>query len=65
MKDFCQTLEAIEPDYPIVVRLDGPNVDEGFELIDETREKLDIDMQYYRNVTLMTETASTLVEIVS
>jgi len=64
MKGFCQALEEIEPSYPIVVRRDGPNADKGFELLRETRDKLDLDMKLYRNDTPMTKTAETIMEMV-
>jgi citryl-CoA synthetase large subunit len=64
MKGFCQALEEKEPDYPIVVRRDGPNADKAFELLRDTREKLDLDMKLYRNDTPMTQTAETLMEMV-
>ena len=64
MKGFCRALEEIRPDFPIVVRRDGPNADEGFELLRETRAELDLEMKLYRNDTPMTETAETLMEMV-
>lgn len=64
MKGFCQALEEIEPDYPIVVRRDGPNADKAFELLRETRDKLDLNMKLYRNDTPMTKTAEVLMEMV-
>lgn len=65
MKGFCQALEEIDPDYPIVVRRDGPNADEGFELLRETREKLNLDMKLFRNDTPMTKTATVLLEMIA
>ncbi len=64
MKGFCQALEEIEPDYPIVVRRDGPNADKAFELLRETRDKLGLEMELFRNDTPMTETAEVLMEMV-
>jgi citryl-CoA synthetase large subunit len=64
MKGFCQALEEIQPDYPIVVRRDGPNADEGFELLRETRDKLDLNMKLFRNDTPMTKTAEVLMEMI-
>ncbi len=64
MKGFCRALEEEEPDYPIVVRRDGPNADRAFELLRETREKLDLDMKLFRNDTPMTATAKTLVDMI-
>jgi citryl-CoA synthetase large subunit len=64
MKGFVQALEEVEPDYPIVVRRDGPNADEAFELLREKREELDLDMKLFRNDTPMTKTAETLMEMV-
>ncbi|PSH01796.1 MAG: hypothetical protein BRC27_00890 [Nanohaloarchaea archaeon SW_10_44_10] len=64
MKGFCQALGDERPDYPIVVRRDGPNADKAFELLRETRERLDLNMKLYRNDASMTETAETLMEMV-
>lgn len=64
MKGFCQALEEIQPDYPIVVRRDGPNADKAFELLRETREKLDLDMKLFRNDTSMTQTANVLMDMI-
>ncbi len=64
MKGFCQALEEIEPDYPIVVRRDGPNADKAFELLRQTREKLDLNMKLYRNDTSMTQTANVLMDMI-
>ena len=64
MKGFCQALDEIQPDYPIVIRRDGPHADEAFELLRETRDKLDLNMTLYRNDASMTETAKTLMEMV-
>ncbi|MFT4893076.1 MAG: citryl-CoA synthetase large subunit [Candidatus Nanohaloarchaea archaeon] len=64
MKGFCQALEEEKPDYPIVVRRDGPNADKAFELLRETRDKLDLNMKLYRNDTPMTKTAEVLMEMV-
>lgn len=64
MKGFCQALEEEEPDYPIVIRRDGPNADKAFDLLRETKEKLDLDMRLYRNDTPMTETAEILMNMI-
>ncbi|MFB6147571.1 MAG: ATP-grasp domain-containing protein [Candidatus Nanohaloarchaea archaeon] len=64
MKGFCQALEEEKPDYPIVVRRDGPNADKAFELLRETRGELDLDMKLFRNGTPMTETAKVLMDMV-
>jgi citryl-CoA synthetase large subunit len=64
MKGFCQALREEKPDYPIVIRRDGPNADEAFELLRETREELDLNMKLYRNDTPMTKTAEVLMEMV-
>lgn len=64
MKGFCQALEEEKPDYPIVVRRDGPNADRAFELLRETRERLDLDMRLFRNDTAMTKTAEVLMEMI-
>jgi succinyl-CoA synthetase beta subunit len=64
MKGFIQALEEEEPDYPIVIRRDGPNADQAFELLREKKEELDLNMKLYRNDTPMTKTAETLMEMV-
>jgi len=64
MKGFCQALEEEKPDYPIVVRRDGPEADEAFELLRKTREGNDLKMKLFRNDTPMTETAKVLMEMV-
>lgn len=64
MNGFIQALEEERPDYPIVVRRDGPHADEAFEKLREVREELDLDMKLYRNDTPMTQTAETLMEMV-
>lgn len=64
MKGFCRALEEEEPEYPIVVRRDGPNADRAFELLRETRDKLDLNMKLYRNDTPMTQTAEKLMEMI-
>lgn len=64
MKGFCRALEDEEPDYPIVIRRDGPNTDDAFELLRETREKLDLNMKLYRNDVPMTKTAEVLMEMI-
>ena len=64
MKGFVKALREEKPDYPIVVRRDGPHADEAFELLRETREELDLDMKLFRNDTPMTSTAETLMDMV-
>ena len=64
MKGFVQALEEIEPDYPIVIRRDGPNADKAFEMLREKKEELDLDMKLYRNDTPMTKTAKILMEMI-
>ncbi|MBC5793238.1 MAG: hypothetical protein H8Z69_04355 [Nanohaloarchaea archaeon] len=64
MKGFCKAVREEKPDYPIVVRRDGPQADEAFELLRETREELGLNMKLFRNDTPMTKTAETLMEMV-
>ena len=61
MKGFIQALREEEPDYPIVIRRDGPQADEAFELLRQVRDDLDLDMKLYRNDLPMTESAEKLV----
>lgn len=62
MKGFVQALEEESPDYPIVIRRDGPNADKAFEMLREKKKELGLDMELYRNDTPMTATAETLME---
>ena len=62
MKGFCQALKEKQPEYPIVVRRDGPNADKAFELLRETRKELDLDMDIYRNDLPMTKAAEKLMQ---
>lgn len=64
MKGFIQALREEKPDYPIVIRRDGPQADEAFELLREIREELDLDMKLYRNNLPMTESAEKLMEMI-
>ena len=64
MKGFVRALEEEKPDYPIVVRRDGPHSEEAFKLLRETRGKLDLDMKLFRNDKPMTESAKDLMEMV-
>ncbi|EHK02047.1 hypothetical protein HRED_01976 [Candidatus Haloredivivus sp. G17] len=64
MKGFIQALREEKPDYPIVVRRDGPQADEAFELLLEVREELGLDMKLYRNDLPMTESAEKLMEMI-
>lgn len=64
MKGFIQALREEKPDYPIVVRRDGPHADEAFELLREVREELDLEIKLFRNDKPMTESAEDLMEMV-
>jgi succinyl-CoA synthetase beta subunit len=64
MKGFIQALEEERPDYPIVVRRDGPNADKAFEMLREKKEELDLNMKLYRNDKPMTQTAEILMEMI-
>lgn len=63
MKGFVKALEEEKPEYPIVIRRDGPNADGAFELLREKREELGLNMKLFRNDTPMTETAEVLMEM--
>ncbi len=65
MKGFIQALREEKPDYPIVVRRDGPQADEAFELLREVKDDLGLDMSLYRNNLPMTESAEILMEKVN
>jgi citryl-CoA synthetase large subunit len=64
MKGFIQALREEKPDYPIVIRRDGPQADEAFELLKEVKEELGLDMKLYRNDLPMTESAEKLMEMI-
>lgn len=64
MKGFVQALEEERPDYPIVVRRDGPNADKAFEMLRQKKKELDLNMKLYRNDKPMTQTAEILMEMV-
>ena len=64
MDGFIKALREIEPDYPIVVRRDGPHADEAFEKLREVKEELNLDMKLFRNDKPMTESAEDLMEMV-
>ncbi len=64
MKGFCQALEEEKPDYPILVRRDGPNADKAFELLQETKNEHGLNMKLYRNDKPMTEAAEELMEMI-
>jgi len=64
MKGFCQALEEEKPDYPIVVRRDGPNADKAFDILRDTRDELDLNMKLFRKEKSMTETAKVLMEMI-
>ncbi len=64
MKGFVQALEEVEPDYPIVIRRDGPNADKAFEMLREKKEELDLNMKLFRNDKPMTESAEDLMQMV-
>jgi succinyl-CoA synthetase beta subunit len=64
MKGFVKALREEKPDYPIVVRRDGPHADEAFEKLREVKEELDLNMKLFRNDKTMTESAEDLMEMV-
>jgi len=63
MKGFVKALREEKPDYPIVIRRDGPQADKAFELLREVRDELDLDMELYRNNLPMTESSEKLMEM--
>ncbi|PSH00553.1 MAG: hypothetical protein BRC30_02915 [Nanohaloarchaea archaeon SW_7_46_7] len=64
MKGFIQALEEEKPDYPIVVRRDGPHADEAFELLRGKKDELGLNMKLFRNDKPMTESAEDLMKMV-
>lgn len=64
MKGFVQALEEEKPEYPIVIRRDGPNADKAFEMLREKKEELDLNMMLFRNDKPMTESAKELMQMV-
>lgn len=65
MKGFVKALREEKPDYPIVIRRDGPQADEAFELLREVKEELNLDMELYRNDLPMTESSEILMQKVN
>lgn len=64
MDGFIEALREERPDYPIVIRRDGPHADEAFEKLREVREELDLNMKLFRNNKPMTESAKDLMDMV-
>lgn len=64
MGGFIQALREEKPDYPIVVRRDGPHADEAFEKLRDVKKELDLDMKLFRNDKPMTESAKDLMDMV-
>ena len=64
MDGFIKALREEKPDYPIVIRRDGPHADEAFENLRKVREELDLNMKLFRNDKPMTESAEDLMEMV-
>ena len=64
MDGFIKALQEEKPEYPIVVRRDGPHADEAFEKLREVKEELDLNMKLFRNDKPMTESAKDLMEMV-
>lgn len=64
MRGFCHAIREIKPEYPIVVRRDGPHADEGFRLLEELKNDIEAEMKLFRNDTPMTKTAEVLMEMV-
>lgn len=54
---------APKPDYPIVIRRDGPRQKEAFEMLREVREKEGYDIHLYGGETSMAETARIMVKL--
>jgi len=64
MDGFIQALREEKPDYPIVIRRDGPHTDEAFEKLREVKEELGLNMKLFRNDKPMTESAKDLMRMV-
>jgi citryl-CoA synthetase large subunit len=64
MDGFIKALREEKPDYPIVIRRDGPHADEAFENLRKVREELDLNMKLFRNDKPMTESAEDLMGMV-
>jgi len=64
MDGFIQALREEKPDYPIVIRRDGPHADEAFEKLREVKEELGLNMKLFRNDKPMTESAKDLMRMV-
>ncbi|MBY6294096.1 hypothetical protein GLU60_01780 [Nanohaloarchaea archaeon H01] len=64
MDGFIKALREEKPDYPIVIRRDGPHADEAFENLRKVREELNLNMKLFRNDKPMTESAEDLMDMV-
>ena len=57
---IVDTLDELQPDYPIVVRRAGPYEDEGLKLMQECAQRNDLEMKLFGKDTAMSKTASIL-----
>jgi len=64
MDGFIQALREEKPEYPIVVRRDGPHADKAFEKLKEVKKELNLNMKLFRNDKPMTESAEDLMNMV-
>jgi len=64
MDGFIQALREEKPEYPIVVRRDGPHADKAFEKLKEVKKELKLNMKLFRNDKPMTESAEDLMNMV-
>ena len=64
MDGFIQAIREEKPDYPIVIRRDGPHAEEAFKKLREVKEELNLNMKLFRNDKPMTESAEDLMNMV-
>jgi Succinyl-CoA synthetase, beta subunit len=64
MDGFIKAVIEEDPDYPIVVRRDGPHADSAFKKLKKIRQDLNSNMKLFRNDKPMTESAEELIDMV-
>lgn len=64
LSGFLEALEAINPQYPIVVRRDGPRMNEAKELLEKAAKKHQWQLFVYDSETSIIDAVKKLVELV-
>ena len=60
---FLEALLEIKPKYPIVIRRDGPNRKEAFEMLTKAAKEHNLDIHLYDDNTPITKAASVMAEL--